>query len=396
VGAEMESQLLREHGHAVECYRQSNDAIKEMSNTALAWTTIWSSKSADDIAKLCDSFRPDLIHVHNTFPLISPALYWLATARKIPIVQTLHNFRLLCPQAMFLRDGKNCEDCLGRLPWRAVTRKCYRDSGVQSGLVASMLMIHRAIGTYRDKVTSYIAPSEFSRKKFIAAGFAKNKIHVKPNFVVGKEDPVWTGRSGGLFVGRLSPEKGLDTLIDAMKWIAGVRQPGSENHCIKVVGAGPMEHAVRKQFGDCLLGAKSSAEVFNLLRSARYVVVPSTCYETFGLVAIEAFSCGVAVIASNHGALGELIDDGVTGLLFVPGDAIDLAKKITWANDHPAEMLAMGRRAYARYLKNYTAQENYKMLMEIYGMAISSTRRVINGNEKVISIGSKDKCVDVG
>jgi glycosyltransferase involved in cell wall biosynthesis len=136
--------------------------------------------------------------------------------------------------------------------------------------------------------------------------------------------------------------------------------------------------------------------VFKLLRSARYVVVPSTCYETFGLVAIEAFSCGVAVIASNHGALGELIDDGVTGLLVKPGDAVDLAEKITWANGHPVEMLAMGRRAYARYLKSYTAQENYKLLMDIYGIAISSTRKETNGNQAVVSIRSKDKCIDVG
>ena len=225
-----------------------------MSAAALASTTIWSQKSKGDVGSLCDTFRPDLIHVHNTFPLISPALYWLAAARGIPIVQTLHNFRLLCPQAMFLRDGRNCEDCLGRLPWRAVTRKCYRESSLQSGLVASMLTIHRAIGTYRDKVTNYIAPSEFSRQKFITAGFAKDKIHVKPNFVEGKEDPVWTGRDGGLFVGRLSPEKGLDTLIDAMKLIARSGPPDSANHSFKLVGEGPMENVVKQQFGGCLLG----------------------------------------------------------------------------------------------------------------------------------------------
>lgn len=367
--ADMESRLLRLHGHDVQCYRQSNVGVHDMPPMALAGGSIWSHKSAVEIGRSCDSFRPDLIHAHNTFPLISPALYWLAAKRKIPIVLTLHNFRLLCPQAMFMREGKNCEECLAKLPWRAVTRKCYRNSALQSGVVAAMLVTHRAIGTYRHKVTSYIAPSEFSRRKFIAGGFPPEQIHVKPNFVDVEEVPAWATREGGLFVGRLSPEKGLDVLIEATKRIQG-GDPGRSYCGIKVVGSGPMEGKVKQHFEDRYLGTKSSTEVLELLRASLFLVVPSTCSESFGLVVIEAFSCGVAVIASNHGALAELVEDGVTGLLTIPGDATDLARKIQWARDHPDQMLRMGRAAHAEYLRRYSARENYGLLMKIYENAM--------------------------
>jgi len=380
--ADMESRLLRDHGHDVECYRQSNVGIHEMPAMALACASIWSHRSAAAIDQSCAAFQPDLIHAHNTFPLISPALYWLAARRKIPIVLTLHNFRLLCPQAMFLREGKNCEACLGKLPWRAVTRKCYRNSLSQSGAVAVVLTAHRAIGTYRNKVTSYIAPSEFSRGKFVAGGFPPERIHIKPNFVDVAETPEWTGRKGGLFVGRLSPEKGLGVLIEAMEGMRGDAAADCPYRRIRVVGSGPMEGQAKKQFGDRYLGAKSAAEVLDLLRTSLFLVVPSTCGESFGLVVIEAFSCGVAVIASNHGALGELVEDGVTGLLAIPGDAADLARKIQWACDHPDKMLSMGRAARAEYLKRYCASENYKLLMDIYVNAMSaetsSTREAKN------------------
>jgi len=339
----------------------------------LAGTTIWSHAVAREIAKSCDTFRPDLIHAHNTFPLISPALYWVAASRKMPIVLTLHNFRLLCPQAMFLRDGKNCEACLGKIPWRAVTNKCYRNSHSQSGVIAAMLVTHRALGTYRNKVTSYIAPSEYSRSKFIAGGFPADRIHVKPNFAERETTPEWTAREGGMFIGRLSEEKGVRVLIEAMKVTENDNCMTLSHRRIKVVGAGPMEEPVKRQFGDCYLGAKSATEVMELLRNALFLIVPSTCGESFGMVVVEAFSCGVAVIASKHGALAELVEDGTTGLLTIPGDAADLARKIQWACEHPERMLSMGRTAHARYLGKYSVSKNYKLLMDIYADSASKT-----------------------
>jgi glycosyltransferase involved in cell wall biosynthesis len=337
-----------------------------MSRIAAAASSVWSQHAVKDMCRIADDFQPDLIHAHNTFPLISPALYWLASYRRIPAVQTLHNFRLLCPQAMFLRNGKVCEDCLGKLPWRAVTRKCYRDSVLQSAAATTMLAAHRAIGSYREQVTSYIVLSKFCHDKFIAGGLPAERLHIKPNFAASKRRPYWKERAGGIFIGRLAPEKGLDTLIEASRKLPAPN--------IRVAGTGPLEEQARYGFQDKYLGFLPPPEVAGLMHSSLFLVAPSTCYETFGLVAVEAFSCGLPVIASRHGGLGELVRDGVTGLLFNPGDAADLAKKIAWAQAHPSAMLQMGQAAYLEYLNKYTPEKNYHMLLGIYRKALSLTR----------------------
>lgn len=363
VVVDAEIALLRDHGHEVEFYQRHNDELQTMSLPAAAVSTIWAKRSTDDLDRLCERFHPDVIHVHNTLPLISPSLYWAATRRHIPIIQTLHNFRLICPQAMLLRDGKVCEDCVGKHPWRAVTRKCYRESALQSAVLTGMLETHNALGTYREKVTRYIALNEFCREKFIQGGLSPHLFRVKPNFVASKMAPQPTDRSGGVFIGRLSPEKGLHVLIDALRKI-----PYRE---IKVVGKGPLESEVRHAFQDHYIGFKSPEEVQTLLHGAQFLVAPSTCYETFGLAALEAFACGTPVIASRHGGLGELVSDGVTGLLFTPGDAADLADKIAWASENPQAMLKMGENARAKYEAKYTPERNYEMLIAIYEEAIA-------------------------
>jgi glycosyltransferase involved in cell wall biosynthesis len=358
--------LLREYGHEVQVYRRSNHELQNMSRLAAAGSTFWSSRSAHEVSDLCAGFRPDVIHVHNTFPLISPSLYWLAARKRIPLIQTLHNFRLLCPQAMLLRDGKVCEDCIGKLPWRAVTRKCYRDSALQSAVTAGMLVAHRAAGSYRDRVTNYIALNAFCRDKFIAGGLPAERIRIKQNFTVGGETPSWEKRAGGVFIGRLSPEKGLAVLIDALSLLNGVS--------IKIVGKGPLQETVERAFRHDYLGYQSRGRIAQLLREARYLVAPSTGIETFGLVAIEAFMCGTPVIASRQGGLGELVRDGLTGLLVDPTDAADLAAKIAWAESHPAEMLRMGRAARAEYEAQYTPQRNYRILINIYEDSIAQVK----------------------
>lgn len=366
VVVEAEIRLLREHGHEVQFYQRHNDELQTMSLPSAAISTVWAKRSVDDLDLLCEGFRPDVIHVHNTLPLISPSLYWAATRRNIPIVQTLHNFRLICPQAMLLREGKVCEDCIGRVPWRAVTRKCYRESAVQSAVVSGMLATHHALGTYRQKITRYIALNKFCRDKFVQSGLSAQMFRIKPNFVASQIRPYRRDRSGGLFIGRLSPEKGLHVLIDAVDRIS--------YKGIKVVGKGPLESDIRHAFQDHYIGFKSPQEIQELLHGAEFLVAPSTCYETFGLAALEAFACGTPVIASRHGGLGELVSDGVTGLLFTPGDAADLADKIAWANAHPQAMLEMGRNARAEYEAKYTPERNYEMLIAIYEEAIAEAQ----------------------
>ncbi len=354
--------LLRRHGHDVDVYRRHNDELNGMSRPAAAMSAIWSRQAANEIEQLCDRFHPDVIHAHNTFPLISPSILWMASHRRIPIVQTLHNFRLLCPQATFLREGKICEDCLGKLPWRGVVHKCYRESALQTAVAAGMLTTHRLLGTYRDRVTTYVALSHFCKDKFIVGGLPADRLRVKPNFVSSPPAPKTTSRQGGLYVGRLSTEKGMDVLINATRQLDGV--------ALQVVGDGPFEAEIKAAFGNDYLGFQPREQAHALMQNACYLVAPSTCYETFGLALVEAFAAGTPVIASRHGAFAEIVEEGVTGLMFAPGDAKDLAQKIAWAQSHPDDMLRMGRAARAEYESKYTPQRNYEMLIELYEDAI--------------------------
>jgi glycosyltransferase involved in cell wall biosynthesis len=359
--------LLQSHGHDVELYKRHNDDLHQLAAASAAITAIWSQRSVDEINAVCNRLQPDVIHVHNTFPLISPSIYWAATRNKIPVIQTLHNFRFLCPQGTFLRDGTICEDCLGKSPWRAVIRKCYRGSFPQSAVLVSMLGAHRASGTYRDKVTRYITLSTFSRDRFIKGGLPESRIRVKPNFVESAFEPDWNNRHGGLFVGRLSDEKGIDTLLDAAR--------NGNNANIEVIGGGPRESAVAECFEERYLGFLSRDTIINKMRSAAYLIVPSVCYEQLPTTILEAFSSGLPVIASRLGALIDIVQDGVTGLLFDPGNGADLAAKIAWANAHPEAMQEMGRAARAEYEAKYTPSINYQMLMEIYENAIAAVHR---------------------
>lgn len=359
-----EINLLREHGHDVEIYRQHNDALNHMPRAVAAVTTVWSQRSTHDIDLLCDRFAPDVIHVHNTFPLISPSLYWAAARRKVPVVQTLHNFRLLCPQAIFLRDGKICEDCVGKMPWRAVTRKCYRESTMQSAVLTGMLATHRALGTYRERVTRYIALNRFARDKYVEGGLPAHLFRIKPNFVQSDAQPSWTNRHGGMYVGRLSPEKGIGVLTEAIRHVPDA--------AIDVIGSGPLEETVHQAFGTHYLGYRSLDEIMTRMGFAQFLILPSICYENSPRTIIEAFACGLPVIASRLGALPDIVRDGVTGLLFNPVDAADLAAKIAWANTHPEQMMRMGQAARAEYLAQYTPERNYETLMDIYEDAINT------------------------
>jgi glycosyltransferase involved in cell wall biosynthesis len=277
-------------------------------------------------------------------------------------VQTLHNFRLLCAQAMLLRDGKVCEDCLGKLPWRAVARKCYRDSAAQSAVLVGMLGLHRAIGSYRDKVTRYIALSQFSRRKLIEGGLPAQKIVVKPNFVAAA--PVHHGpRNGALFVGRLSPEKGLTVLRAALETLPDVT--------VTVIGNGPLRSMLESNAQFQLLGQCSQEAVQKRMCEADFLVMPSICYEQFPRTLVEAFGCALPVIASRLGPLAELIEHGRTGLLFEPGSARDLAQTIRFAMSNPSLMRNLGQAARAEYEAKYTPQRNHQQLMEVYSQVIA-------------------------
>jgi glycosyltransferase involved in cell wall biosynthesis len=361
---EAESKLLLSQGNAVEVYSRNNEEISSIPRLSLASQSFWSNCTTEDIANLITTFKPEVIHVHNTFPLISPSIYWTASKVGIPIVQTLHNFRLLCPQAMFLRDGKACEDCLGNLPWRAVMHGCYRESKVQSALLAGMISMHRAIGTWQNKVTRYIALNEFCKQKFIEGGLPEKHIVVKPNFV-DFPAPSDLSRQGFLFVGRLSPEKGVDVLVKAFKKLS--------NASIRIAGTGPEATLFNGIAGLQTLGDLPSEAVRVEMNQSMALILPSVCYESFPRTLVEAFSCGLPVIASRIGALAELIEDGITGLLFEPGNDDDLAAKLKWAQQNPEQMRQMGQNAREEYEAKYTADRNYDQLIAIYRDAIEES-----------------------
>jgi glycosyltransferase involved in cell wall biosynthesis len=362
-----ESALLTERGHEVAFYHRHNDELTQQSRIGSATNAIWSRSSAEDVATIVRDFQPDVIHCHNTFPLISPSIYWAARRLRVPVVQTLHNFRLFCPQAQLLRAGLICEECIGHVPWRAVRYRCYRDSFAQSLVSSSIISIHRSLGTYDKCITRYVALNDFCRDKFIQAGLPANKICVKPNFVDHPGPGTLQGkrsRYGGLFVGRLSGDKGVLTLLDALS-----HYPETLTF---VMGTGVYQSLVSERLGAMFLGFKGMPEIYEKMMGSSYLIVPSLWYENFPRTIVEAFSCGLPVIASRLGALERIVTDGVTGLLFDPGSAKDLAEKRQWADQNPELMLEMGRRARLEYERYYSPDENYRQLVEIYDQAIGA------------------------
>ena len=346
-----------------------NDDVHGMGKLGLRGATVWHRAAAARVRELVRQHRVDVVHFHNTFPLMSPAVYSTARAEGAAVVQTLHNFRLLCPGANLYRDGRVCEDCVGKsIPVGGVIHKCYRDNRGASLATAAMLTIHSAIGTWRDAVDAYITPTRFAREKFIAGGLPGEKIIVKPNFV--DPDPGFAEAGGGggyaIFVGRLSHEKGVDTLLSAWSHLRG-EVP------LKIVGDGPLAEdvkaAVARNPSIWWLGQQEMAEVLDLIAGAAVLVMPSNCYETFGRVAIEAFAKGTPVVASNHGAPADVVDDGRTGLRFKPGDGADLAAKVRQLLSDEAARLRMRHECRHEYESKYTGAANYEMLMKVYQQA---------------------------
>ena len=359
-----EASLLESYAHRVVRYSTHNDRMADMNRLALAGNTLWNSSTYQELRALIRQERPRVAHFHNIFPLISPAGYYAAKAEGVPVIQTLHNYRLLCPNAQFFRDGGVCEDCMGKvIPWPGVVHKCYRGSRAASAVVTAMLATHRASHTWTEMVDMYVVLTEFARRKFIEGGLPTRKLIVKSNFVYPDPGP-GEGRGGyALFVGRLSPEKGIGTLLAAWERLKG-QIP------LKVVGDGPLAElvasAARRYPYLEYLGYRSAEEVHGLLKGASVLIFPSEWYETFGRVAAEAFATATPVIAADIGAVAELVEHGRTGLRFRPGDPEDLAAQVGWFLSHPEEHSRLRSEARAEFEAKYTAERNYQTLMKIY------------------------------
>lgn len=379
-----EGWLLESHGHEVIRYTRHNDDIDRMGRWESARKTIWNRQTRTELQTLIRERRPDVMHCHNTFPLISPSAYAAAKSEGVPVVQTLHNYRLLCPSALFLRDGHACEDCLGKLvAWPGVLHGCYRNNRPATAAIATMLAVHRVRGTWSQGVQRFIALSEFSRRKFVQGGLPAARIATKANFMRTDPQP-GEGRGGfALFVGRLAIEKGIDTLLAAWRNLPQALP-------LKIVGDGPLAEQVRSAAAAdpriSYLGRQSSSEVLSLLGDAACLVLPSVCYENCPKTLIEAYASATPVIASRLGAIEEMIDHGRTGLLFESGNPADLVVQVQRLHAADETRRAMRRAAREAYELRYTCESNYAALMEIYRDAFNN--RECSTNE----IPSQQEC----
>ena len=374
-----EAGLLVECGHRVIAYSRSNEELNGdglIGQAVAGLRATWSSRSYREITQLLKKGRPDVVHFHNTFPLISPAAYYACKQIGVPVVQTLHNYRLLCPEANFLRDGRVCEACLRQpVAWPGIALGCYRGSRGATAAVAAMQITHRAMRTWQTKVAVYIALSEFARRKFIEGGLPGNRIAVKPNFVAGDFKPRSSPGRYALFAGRLSEEKGVQVLLSAWRMLQSAIP-------LRIVGDGPLLEKMSSEIRESLwpfvelTGRRTPEEVRLLMSEAKFLISPSICYENFPLAVGESFASAVPVIASRLGSMAEIVQDGVTGLHFEAGNPADLAAKVDWAWNHHEEIARMGRAARMEYEAKYTPSRNYEILIGIYQKALewNSTR----------------------
>ncbi|MCC6948880.1 MAG: glycosyltransferase [Bradyrhizobiaceae bacterium] len=359
-----EKAMLIEHGHDVELLAVRNDQIQSFADKVkTAWNSSYSQQGYEHVAAAIRIFSPALVHVHNFFPLLSPSIYDACSDAGVPVVQTLHNYRLLCANGQLARNAIPCEKCVHGAHYWGVIHRCYQNSLLGSAVVARMLWTHRRHNTWREKVASYIAPSHFMKTKFVEAGLPDDRIHVKPNFV--PEYPnlppldMAAPRKSALFAARFSREKGVDLVLQAWEEL---------DFPLRMIGDGPLAELVREKATPAmtLIGWQPMDILVDELRRAEFLLMPSTWYEGFPVTLALALANGLPIIASRLGAMEEVVEDGKTGLLFTTGDVVDLRRKVSWAFNNPERMREMGANARTEYERKYSPNVNYAMLMGIY------------------------------
>lgn len=373
-----EAQLLKEKGHEVMLYELSNSRISRegvFGKLFLPLRVVWSPAAYRQVRKIIQKQRPAIAHVHNTFFAMSPSVYYACRDEKVPVVQTLHNYRFICPLGTLYREGKLCSECFDKGVLSSLKYNCGSKPISWKFAMLPTLKLHYLNNTFRKMIDTYIALSGFSKEQFERSGFDKNKIKIKPNFI--SFDPGFSreNKEYALYVGRFSPEKGADLLVKAWK-DAGFLP-------LKVIGRGDykmlygyaQDHSVNAEF----LGEKTNSEVFQYLKKALFLIVPSLCNENFPRIVVEAFASGVPVLASNNGALSQIIKEGKTGMLFNPLNKRELIAKAKFLCDNRDIAANMGENARNEFLAHYTANKNYEILISIYN---DTLKNVLNGKER--------------
>ncbi len=363
---EDEIALLQAHGHQVDLLLWDNQTVLQRSLWRTAMDTLWSSSSYRRARRVLQAHPYDVVHVHNFFPLASPAVLYATHAAGVPVVQTLHNYRLLCLNGYLLREGQPCEACMHhRWPYPGVLHRCYQQSLPGSLTVAAMLTLHRLLHTWRRQVDLFMTFTHFARQKLIQGGLPADRLMVAPHFVHPDPGTGEEKRRFVLFIGRLEAAKGADLLLRA--WLRLRPQVP-----LLFIGEGPLGPTLREQAQGLtvrFLGWRHHAEVLNYLRQALLLVVPSRLYETFGRVVVEAYATGTPVLVADHGALAELVEPGHTGWRFRRDDVEDLAQRLDQVLGNRAALRRIGAQARQAYERRYTAAEGYRHLMAVYRRA---------------------------
>ncbi len=368
---QLESEMLSQHGHSVEQLVFDNKEIQNsMDKFLLSIKGIYNSKSGADLARVINRFKPDVIHVHNFFPLASPSIFFVAKKYGIPVVVTLHNFRLICPSATLYHNNKIYEKNIHSLfPWDGVWKGVYRKSKLQTAGLAVITAFHNIAGTWKNKIDKFIVLTQFAKQKFTdsALRVSESQFVVKPNFVddYGKNEN--KREDFFLIVGRLSEEKGIDTLLKAVT-LADFK--------LVIIGDGPLkdrvEAATQSNSNITYLGFQQKPAIVDYLKRCKALIFPSVCYEGFSMTLLEAFSTGAPVISSRIGSMAEIVRDHENGLHFEAGNALDLVDKIRLLNGDQSLSELLSNNARQTYLGHYTSKTNYKILIDIYSQLLSS------------------------
>ena len=374
---ETEKALLESRGHEVKLFSRHSDTIRAkpvLGRIQGALVTPWNPFSYIAIRRVVDDFKPDVVHVHNTFPLLSPAIFY-AIGRKAARVLTLHNYRLFCAAAIPMRDGKVCTDCLdNRSVKPALKHGCYRDSKVATLPLAASISLHRRLATWNNQVEAFIALTEFQRDQMVNAGLPADRVVVKPNFYPGLPQTIpWADRPRQVvFVGRLGLEKGVDLLVKA--WIAW----GESAPPLVLIGDGPLKHQLIETVKKAAVknirfeGQVEPEQACQWIARSRLVVLPSVWFEGFPMVLREAFAFGTPAAVSELGPLPDLVGRGVAGITFRPGDSEDLRNAVSSLLQDDSRLEKMSRAARTQFEAKYTEDANYGRLIDIYNEAVTS------------------------
>ncbi len=368
-----ESAALATLGHEVTRYERGSDEIEGWSparKAALPGRVVWSGQTYRELASRLRTERPDLVHVHNTFPLLSSAVLYVCHGAGVPVVATVHNYKLECASGDFFRGGAVCHDCAGTLPGRAVIRGCYRESRAATVPVALAMSAHRR--AWRSMVSAYIFLSAAQRDLLAGLRLDHNRIFIRYNLVPspGLAEPP-PREAMVVYAGRLDEAKGIPILMAGWDYYLATHSEPALS--LVIAGAGPLDRQVASWASARpsvrLVGQLDKVSCARLVASAHAVVVPSAWQETFGLVVVEAMASGVPTIAAGHGSLAELIADHENGVLFPPGDAAALGRVIGDLAAHPRRYEGYGKAAEQTYRLRFDPDRNLAQLLEIYEFA---------------------------